>query len=54
MVKIFSALSIKELEQQVNNFENNNSHLYYFSEHSISHYNGEYVMSVVLAHKEFI
>lgn len=53
MVKIFSALSLKELEEKVNQFEETEKIDYEITNHSISHCGGEYVMSVVLHKKSY-
>lgn len=54
MVKIFKALSIEELEKQVNDFEIEYERVFDFSEHSISHADGSYIMCVTISNKWFI
>lgn len=53
MIKIFSALSLEELEDMVNNFTKADGRKYEITNHSISHCNGVYVMSVVLHDKYY-
>lgn len=53
MIKIFSSLSLKDLEKTVNQFEKTEGKDYEITNHSISHCNGEYVMSVALYEKSY-
>lgn len=53
MVKLFSAYSLKELENKVNSFEKEYGGIFYFSEHTVSYSEGLFVMSIVLANKDF-
>ena len=53
MVKLFSAYSLKELENKVNNFEKEYGGVFYFSEHSVSYSEGLFIMSVILANKDY-
>ena len=53
MIKIFSALSLGELEKMVNDFTYKEGRKYEITNHSISHCNGVYVMSVVLYDKYY-
>lgn len=53
MVKLFSAYSLKELENKVNAFEEEYSGVFYFTEHSVSYSEGLFVMSITLSNKDY-
>ncbi len=53
MIKLFSARSLAELEEDVNQFEQANVGTYFFEEHSVTYANGIYIISVKLDKKDF-
>lgn len=53
MVKLFSAYSLKELENKVNSFEEEYAGVFYFTEHAVSYSEGLFVMSVTLSNKDY-
>lgn len=53
MVKMFSANSLSELEDRVNEYEKEYGRLFYFSNHSVSYSDGVYVICIVLTNKDY-